>query len=261
VPDRQIHPTGVVSAPGDYVIADSAELLLKNAFAKFDGSGAAGSFKPLLRIISDAGSTLIEAVSDTEIAAGESADASWFPGLASASGGASGLSGVRWAFQALPFNAHVTIPQNSTVIVAPQTATGFFTNDTGSFSQGSYSHGGHTYYGIQVDAAAGFYLTIATMQPFDPITAGVDYSVAIFNAFDPDEAGLLLLPNDRIAVAGENSAAQTLSWASLGTQDAGPLGGPMIFAASNNNGVADYSTYMQMVCLQLDSTQTTYVGA
>jgi hypothetical protein len=83
MPDEQIHPTGTVAVPADYKIPPTAELLLKNAYAHFDGSGAAGSFLPLVRIISDAGSVVVEAVADTTIAAGASADASWFPHLAS----------------------------------------------------------------------------------------------------------------------------------------------------------------------------------
>lgn len=90
MPDAQIHPTGTVSTPADYVVPDSAELLLKGVYAKYNGSGAAGSYQPLVRIISDAGSTVIEAVSDTTIAAGASADASWFPHLAAAAAASTG---------------------------------------------------------------------------------------------------------------------------------------------------------------------------
>jgi hypothetical protein len=94
VPDAQIHPIGVKDAPADYVVPDSAELLLKGVYARFDGSGAAGSFKPLVRIISDAGSTVIEYVSDTTIAAGASADASWFPHVGGAAAAAASGSPV-----------------------------------------------------------------------------------------------------------------------------------------------------------------------
>jgi hypothetical protein len=79
MPDTQIHPFGTEPAPADYNIPAAAELLLKGAFAKFDGSGAAGAFVPLLRIISDAGSVSLEAPQDVTVAAGGSADASWFP--------------------------------------------------------------------------------------------------------------------------------------------------------------------------------------
>lgn len=106
MPDTQIHPTGTVSVPADYRIPESAELLLKNAYAHFDGSGAAGSYLPLIRIISDAGSTVVEAVSDTTIAAGASADASWFPHLAAASSASAGTTPV----VAIGVTSLVTVP-------------------------------------------------------------------------------------------------------------------------------------------------------
>jgi hypothetical protein len=90
MPDAQIHPGGTVSVPADYVIPSGAELLLKNAYAKFDGSGAFGDYKPLLRVISDSGSVVAEAVADTIIAAGASADATWFPRV----GGAAGIAEI-----------------------------------------------------------------------------------------------------------------------------------------------------------------------
>jgi hypothetical protein len=84
VPDKQIHPIGTENAPADYVIPDSAELLLKSVHAHFDGTGAAGPFVPLVRIISDARSTTDEIPQDVTIAAGASADATWFPHVGAA---------------------------------------------------------------------------------------------------------------------------------------------------------------------------------
>jgi hypothetical protein len=98
MPDAQIHPIGDESAPADYIIPAGAELLLKGVYAKFDGTGAAGSYLPLVRIISDAGSTVIEAVSDTTIAAGASADASWFPHLGGGSGSGTGATPAASAY-------------------------------------------------------------------------------------------------------------------------------------------------------------------
>jgi len=88
VPDKQVHPIGTEDAPADYVIPKSAELLLKSVHAKFDGSGAAGDFIPLVRIISDAGSTTDEIPQDVTVAAGGSADATWFPRVGAAAAAA-----------------------------------------------------------------------------------------------------------------------------------------------------------------------------
>src|SRR5579859_5140760 len=94
MPDTQIHPTGTVSTPADYVIPTGAELILKGAYAHFDGTSAAGSFVPLLRIISNAGSVSLEAVADTTIAAGASADVTWFPRVAGTGSGGAATSGA-----------------------------------------------------------------------------------------------------------------------------------------------------------------------
>jgi hypothetical protein len=94
MPDRQIHPIGDEPAPADYTIPGSAELLLKSVHAHFDGSGAAGSFVPLVRIISDAGSTTDEIPQDVTVAAGASADATWFPHVGG--GGGAATTNAEW---------------------------------------------------------------------------------------------------------------------------------------------------------------------
>lgn len=94
MPDKQIHPGGVVPAPADYPIPAAAEVALKMAFARFDGSAAAGSWKPCLRIISDAGTVAGEAVGDDTVAAGGSADVTWFPHIGG--GGGSSTTNAEW---------------------------------------------------------------------------------------------------------------------------------------------------------------------
>ena len=77
--DVQVRPLGTETAPADAVIPQSSEWIMKACYASYDGSSAAGSFQPLLRVKSDAGLVVFESkISDT-IAAGASADTSWFP--------------------------------------------------------------------------------------------------------------------------------------------------------------------------------------
>lgn len=80
--DRQfVAPFGDHAAPADWTLAAALEILPKLAHAKFDGTNAAGSYKPCLRLISDSGHVAAEAVSETIVAAGASADVTWFPGV------------------------------------------------------------------------------------------------------------------------------------------------------------------------------------
>lgn len=91
--DRQFSVGGVAAAPAAWVIPEALEIVAKTAYASFDGSAAAGAFLPCLRIISDSGHVVAEAVASTEVVAGASADVSWFRGLAPASQQGVGGSG------------------------------------------------------------------------------------------------------------------------------------------------------------------------
>lgn len=93
MPDRQfVAPFGDHAAPADWRLPASLEILPKMAWARFNGAAAAGSYRPCLRLISDSGHVAAEAISEVTVAAGASADVSWFQGLAgSGAGGGSGL--------------------------------------------------------------------------------------------------------------------------------------------------------------------------
>lgn len=85
--DVQVHPTGIEACPADVIVPGSAEWLLKVCYAHFDGTGAGGSFKPLVRIKSDAGTVVAESAMSETVAAGASADCTWFPDVATAAAG------------------------------------------------------------------------------------------------------------------------------------------------------------------------------
>src|SRR5579859_652503 len=164
MPDTQIHPTGTVSTPADYVIPTGAELILKGAYAHFDGTSAAGSFVPLLRIISNAGSVSLEAVADTTVAAGASADVTWFPRLAAASSSSTGAA-LNWAYIGGTATKVCTAGANT---VLPANTTKFYTNDSSVFTTGVDGSGNH---GIVLNSN-GHYLSTFTAQPFGVPTAG-----------------------------------------------------------------------------------------
>lgn len=77
--DVQILGTGTKNAPLDYVIPAAAEIAPKAVRAHFDGSGAGGAFLPTLVILSDAGAEVARIPTAIPVAAGASAEVSWFP--------------------------------------------------------------------------------------------------------------------------------------------------------------------------------------
>jgi len=77
--DRQVLVTGTAPAPATFRIPGNGQLRPKAVFASFDGTGAAGTFLPALKIISDAGEVVGVYPTDTAVAAGASASVSWFP--------------------------------------------------------------------------------------------------------------------------------------------------------------------------------------
>lgn len=79
--DVAIRASAVAAVPRDYTIPGAQELLPKSVTASMNGTGAAGSWLPCLQILDPSGNVMVSAVSDTTLAAGVSADVSWFPKL------------------------------------------------------------------------------------------------------------------------------------------------------------------------------------
>lgn len=72
---------GSKATPLDYTIPGAQEIVIKAATANYDGSGAGAPYVPTLLIKSPAGAVLAACPIGSTIAAGASADVSWFPGL------------------------------------------------------------------------------------------------------------------------------------------------------------------------------------
>lgn len=84
--------TGTGATPQTIVVESAQQLLPKAAFATFDGSGAAGDFLPVVKLIGPGNVVAAQAVGDV-VTAGASVDQTWFRGLAKpgSSGGSGGL--------------------------------------------------------------------------------------------------------------------------------------------------------------------------
>jgi len=104
----QVLRDAVVSAPFTYTVPGEQLLGLVAVRASFDGSGAAGAFLPSVQIKSAAGAVMVHA-EGTSVAAGASADASFFPGVkAAATTGGSGLQFDTYPQSGTWFYADVT---------------------------------------------------------------------------------------------------------------------------------------------------------
>ena len=77
--DGLITRTGPVPAPLDYVVPVASDIQPLAITASFDGTSAVGSYVPCLEIIAQSGAVVAYCPLDTTVAAGVSADVSWFP--------------------------------------------------------------------------------------------------------------------------------------------------------------------------------------
>lgn len=91
MPDVQILAGGVAAAPLDYLVPQAQEIIVKAMHASFDGSGAGSSWIPAVQIVSPAGKVVGTYLASGQVAAGASADVSWFPSV-----GAAGGDGIRF---------------------------------------------------------------------------------------------------------------------------------------------------------------------
>lgn len=77
-----IRSTTVVTAPKDYTIPGAQQIRPLSVRASFDGSGAAGAWLPAVQILDNNGNVLsTHADPNVSVAAGGSADVTWFPGV------------------------------------------------------------------------------------------------------------------------------------------------------------------------------------
>lgn len=132
--DVEILASQVSAAPLRYAIPGGLEILVKVLAASFDGSGAGGSWQPAIQIVAGSGQVLRTFPLATALAAGASADVTWFPaGGVTGTGTGTGtlvtaaINGTGIALAASPNIVQITFVAG---------ATHYATNDDGSF----YAH-------------------------------------------------------------------------------------------------------------------------
>ena len=116
--DIAIRAAATAAVPRDYSIPGAQELLPKSVSASLDGTGAGSSYFPCLQVLDPGGNVMFSAIAGTSVAAGVSADVSWFPRVNQLP--ASSTSVATLATVALikdggtiPNNAYTTLPYDS----------------------------------------------------------------------------------------------------------------------------------------------------
>lgn len=92
--DVSIRSTAVTAAPMDYKIPGAQEIAPKSVTASMDGTSASGQWFPCLQLVDPAGNVMFSAIASSPLAAGVSADVSWFPHIAPNTVTTSSPSGV-----------------------------------------------------------------------------------------------------------------------------------------------------------------------
>jgi hypothetical protein len=93
--DISILQSAAAAVPTGYTIAGAQEIVLKSVTASFDGSGAGGSYVPAVQVVDPSGHIVGTFTLQQTLAAGVSADISWFPGLAGATSGSAATGTVQ----------------------------------------------------------------------------------------------------------------------------------------------------------------------
>lgn len=133
MPDLPIVIPDTAVAPKDYTLSGTQELALKTVRALIDGSGAASAFLPTLQLLDPNGHVMWEGATSETVAAGGSADVSWFPGLGG-TGGAS-TTNAEW-FEATRVGSQTMLAGARDTVIF----TGLKSSDPSLFSLATQNH-------------------------------------------------------------------------------------------------------------------------
>jgi hypothetical protein len=133
VADAVISAPQIQSTPAGYTVPAAQEIIVKSVRALVDGTGAGGSFTPTLQLLAPNGMIVWQAPAGSTLAAGASADISWFPGL----GGQTDLSAVtaEWFWAKKYTNSTFASGYNDTYPFAS-----LETSDATNITLGTFSH-------------------------------------------------------------------------------------------------------------------------
>ena len=159
MPDLPIVIPDIASAPKDYTLSGTQELALKTVRALIDGTGAGAAFLPTLQLLDPNGHVMWEGATSSTVAAGGSADVSWFPGLGGSSGSSSTSPLAETAYLHGLNGGPLTVPSGSATHNVPwlhfqTTNTSVFGTDTSAAASPPFHNSpGDTFIYLQADGA------------------------------------------------------------------------------------------------------------
>ena len=160
MPDAVIRADAIQAAPAGYKVPGAQEILVKSVRAVVDGSGAASSFDAVLQLIDPAGNIVWQAPTGVSIAAGGSADVTWFPGIA-VTAAAAAASSTSWAVCNFPGPAVNVAAGGHATFGSSTGVEKFHTNDSSMYQLAL--NVGLNRYGIQI-LKFGHYMLFASFE-------------------------------------------------------------------------------------------------
>jgi hypothetical protein len=149
MPDGAIVIPDTAAAPKDYTLSGAQEIALKSVRALIDGTGAGSAFLPTLQLLDPNGHVMWEGAAQSTVAAGGSADVSWFP-VGAQLGGATGTGAVisAYAFKSAGFPTFGVGVHNLTFGSLIKNDPTFSASGGAPFSFVDLAHGGQ----VRIDA-------------------------------------------------------------------------------------------------------------
>lgn len=132
--DIAIRATATAAAPRDYTIPGAQEILPKSVSADMDGSGSTTSWYPVLQILDPGGNVMGSYLPPTTVAAGASANVTWFPGAEPVEEDASGSGTLIDSFF-----VDTRSTTGGTSAVTLTSGTSYLVTATGTWSYGNHS--------------------------------------------------------------------------------------------------------------------------
>jgi hypothetical protein len=118
--DVAILASQVQATPNGYTVRGGQEIQVKSVRASYDGSGAGGSFVPVLQLVAPGGVIVSEWPFGSALSAGATADLSWFPGV----GGSSSSLNAEYEIKVVPDNTVVVVADGQFIFATPADLNG-----------------------------------------------------------------------------------------------------------------------------------------